>query len=106
MRRCRPDAGDWGRIVFDHDERRRGRQCRSHNRRRVAAHHLQGDPQRARDCYVGATTSPFFGVFGSSLAVLRYGLCSARILWFPVRRNTIAELRAEVEEIKKLLVGA
>ena len=57
-----------------------------------------------RDCYVGAMTSPFFGVFGSPLAVLRYGVCSARILQFPVRRNAIAELRAEVEEIKTLLV--
>jgi len=98
-----PGRRRWGRIVFDHDERRRGRQCRSHDRRRVAVHRLTGDPKRV-GCYVGATASPFFGVFGDLSAVLRPDV--VQIIKFPVRRNAIAELRAEVEEMKKLLVRA
>ena len=51
---------------------------------------------------------PFSGIFvslvGNPEVVMPH--YQARIIKFPVHRNAIAELRAEVEEIKKLLVRA
>jgi len=51
---------------------------------------------------------PFSGIFvslvGNPEVVMPH--YQARIIKFPVHRDAIAELRAEVEEIKKLLVRA
>jgi len=51
---------------------------------------------------------PFSGIFvslvGNPEVVMPH--YQARIIKFPVHRNAIAEFRAEVEEIKKLLVRA
>ena len=95
----------WGRIVFEHDERRRGRQCRWHDLRRLVAHHLQGDLQRARDCYVGATVLPFAGIFGSLIGDPNLvPPCQARVISFPRRAiNELAELRVEIEQMRRTL---
>jgi len=89
-------------VMMLRERRHRGRQCRSHDRRRVVAHRVHADPERTRWCYVGATVLPFFGVFGDLSAVLQPDL--AQLVKFPRRAtNELAELRGEVERMKRML---
>ena len=89
------------------ERRRRGRRCPSHDRRRVAAHRLQADPERAGCCYVGATVMPFSGIFGSPVGDPDLlPPCQARVISFPRRAiNQLAELRVEVERMRRIVSG-
>ena len=50
------------------------------------------------------TRSPFWGVFGDPTTLLRYvPLYTARIIKFPERRSDLAKLRAEIEEMEKIV---
>ena len=91
-------------MMMRRERRQRGRQCRSHDRRRVVAHRLHADPERTRWYYVGATVLPFFGVFGDMRAALQADV--AQIVNFPRRStNDIAELRLEIEQMRRIALS-
>ena len=53
-------------------------------------------------CTIGMMGSPFWGVFGDPTIVLRYASpYTPRVIKFPERRNEIAKLRTEIEEMRK-----
>jgi hypothetical protein len=75
----------------------------THNQWRLLQHYVI-DPERVMlaNCMIGMTGSPFWGVFGDPTLVLRYASpYTARVIKFPERRNEIARLRAEIEEMRK-----
>jgi hypothetical protein len=53
---------------------------------------------------IGSTAGPFAGIFGSPLAVLRHGRYSARIFRFPERRGELANIRAEIAEMSRIVL--
>ena len=80
--------------------RRRGRHVLSHAQRRIRWHYLgQLDPERVAlvNCMIGL---PWAGVFGNPNAASYYVV---RILKFPERRNEIAKLRGEIEQMNRTL---
>ena len=85
--------------------RRRARHVFSHDHRRLAWHYLGHlDPERVAliNRMIGMMGSPFRCVFGDPTIVLRYApRYTARVIKFPERRNEIAKLRAEIEEMRK-----
>jgi hypothetical protein len=86
-------------------ERRRiiQRHVLSHDQLRLMRHYVI-DPGRvmSANCMIGMTGSPFWGVFGDPTMLLRYApRYTARVIKFPERRNEIAKLRAEIEEMRK-----
>ena len=75
----------------------------THEQYRLMQHYVV-DPERVMlpNCVIGMTGSPFWGAFGDPTIVLRYApRYTARVIKFPERRNEIAKLRAEIEEMRK-----
>ena len=74
---------------------------RSRLRHHRRAHNC-AKPVALINCMIGTTGSPFWGVFGDPTIVLRYApRYTARVIKFPERRNEIAKLRTEIEEMRK-----
>ena len=81
----------------------------SHDQRRLAWHWCHVDQARVelgrRSIGAASWVHPFGEIFGDLKAVLRrVPRHVARVLKFPERRNEIAKLRSEIEEIKRLSV--
>jgi len=75
----------------------------SHDQYRLMRHYVI-DPERVMlaNRMIGITGSPFWGVFGELTIALRYAPDTQRAMTkFPERRNEIAKLRAEIEELQR-----
>src|SRR5229473_1270622 len=80
--------------------RRRGRHVLSHAQQRIRWHYLgHFDPEGVAqvNCMIGL---PWASVFGNPNAASYYVV---RIIKFPERRNELAKLRAEIEEMNRKL---
>jgi hypothetical protein len=81
--------------------RRRRRHVLSREQRRLMQRFVV-DPERVTlvNCMIGMIDSPWAHVFGDPNAASFY---TARIIRFPERRNELAKLRGDVEEMRRTI---